>query len=202
MFSWGKSQKHQVEKLFEKAKEDTERQYAPMNKVALAILQASTNSRDNAKQWIKASTEKERMEKEILVFFEFVYFYMHVTVREAVTTLSTEQKEKLLEYLEYMIPPVAIDSYCAHWPTNLREKMVNEFIEKKGDAEAEYVELILKSKPDEKFLNTFILLARHIADLCGVEAPEVGRALVSSAIGEWEKMGLEALMVDVNRSPS
>jgi hypothetical protein len=192
-----------VEKLFERAKSDTERQYAPLNKVALAILQASTNSRDNAKQWIQTPSEKERMEKEILVFFEFVYFYMHVTVREAVTSLSTEQKQKLLEYLEYMIPPVAVDSYCAHWPTNLKEKMVSEFIVKQLDAEAEYTELIKKSKPDEGFINTFILLARHIADLCEVEPPpEVGRGLVSSAIGEWEKMGMDALMADVNRSSS
>ena len=201
MFSSGNSQKREVEKLFEKAKSDTERQLDPMNKVALAILQASTNSRDNAKQWIQAATEKERMEKEILVFFEFIYFFTHVTVREAVTSLSTEQKQKLLEYLECMIPPVAIDSYCAHWPTNLKERMAGEFIEKQLDAEAEYTELIKKSNPDEGFLNTFILLARHIADLCEVEAPpELGRALVSSAIGEWEKMSMDALMADVNRS--
>jgi hypothetical protein len=199
MFSWGNSRKHQVEELFEKAKRDTERQYAPINKVAMAILQAATNSRDNAKQWIQAPTEEKRMEKEILVFFEFVYFYMHVTVREAVTALSVPQKQKLLEYLEQLIPPVAIDSYCAHWPTALKEKMVSEFIEKQCDAEGEYTELIKKSKPEEGFLNTFILLARHIVDLCEIEAPpEVGMALVSSTIGEWEKMGMDALMAEVN----
>lgn len=200
MFSRGDSQKRQVEALFEKAKRDAEHHCAPMSKVALAIVQASTNSRDNAKQWIQAPTERERIEKEVYVFFEFIYFYMHVTVREAVTALSTEQKQLLLEYLEFLIPPAAVDSCFDHWPADLKEKMVKDFIEKLADAEAEYTELIVQSKPDEGFINTFILLARHIADLCGVDSPNIGRALVSSTIGEWEKMNMGALMADVKEA--
>lgn len=200
MFWSRNSQGRQVEKLFEKAKRDAERHCAPMNQVALAIVQASTNSRDNAKQWIQAPTEEKRMEKEVYIFFEFIYFYMHITVREAVTALNTEQKQTLLDYLESLIPPSAIDSYFDHWPTNLKEKMVGEFTQKLCDAEAEYTELILQSKPDEGFINTFVLLARHIADLCGIDSPEVGRALVRSTIDEWEKMGMGTLMAGVRNT--
>ncbi|MGD0630935.1 MAG: hypothetical protein ABR987_16530 [Terracidiphilus sp.] len=197
---WGDSRQRQLDRLIESAKRETEREYEAIRKVGAAIIQASVNNRDEAKKWIEAPTEAKRLERESFVFFEFIYFYTHVTMRHAVTMLTASQKQKILEYLENLIPSVAIDSYFAHWPSNLKEKMKNEFVEKQCDAEVEYTELVRTSNSSDGLLKSFFLLACHISDLCGCEAkaPEARKTFVDLAIEEWTKMDIDSLMAGVN----
>ena len=209
MFSWfpgtdSSRQRQQVEELFEKAQKETLIEYEPIGKVGAAIIQASVNNRDETKKWIDAPTEVKRLEREAYVFFEYIYFYMHLTMRHAYSTLSTPQVQKLQEYLALLIPSVAVDSYFAHWPDDVKEKMTGEFIEKLNDAEIEYTELVRNSKSEnggDKFLEMFSLLASHISDLCGSNIALVARPLIiHQAFQEWTKMDLDTLMTEISHT--
>lgn len=207
MFSWvprwGDSRQHQLDRLFESAKRETEREYEPIRKVGAAIIQASVNNRDEAKKWIEAPTEAKRLEREAFVFFEYVYFYMHLTIRHASTVLTASQMQKTQEYLTSLIPSVCIDSYFAHWPANIKENMTDDFFEKLNDAEVEYTEHAKNSKSEnggDRLLEMFSLLASHISDLCGSNIALIARPLIiHQAINEWTKMDLDTLMAGVSQ---
>ena len=73
----------------------------------MAIVQAATNCRDATKGLIQASTEKDRIEREIYIFYEFIDSFMHMTLREAFVALNTIQMEKLQGYLGPLISSTA-----------------------------------------------------------------------------------------------
>src|SRR6478736_3180021 len=118
---FGRSQERAPDRLFEETKKRVDQEYTPMGKVSLAITKAATNSRDVIKSGIEASSEKARKEIEVYIFYEFLYFYMHMTMRAAAAQLTEAQIGKLQEYLGPLISSVAIDSYFAHWPDDLKQ---------------------------------------------------------------------------------
>ncbi len=199
------SKEREIKKLLTETQKRVEKEYKPLGEVGRAIIQASTNCRDAVKELIDAPTEKDRLEREVYVFYEFVYFYMHLTMRDAFVQLAEPQIRKLQSYLGPLISSVAIDSYFAHWPHELKQKMTSEFYDNLNDAESEYTEATKfdsreqgKHRLTQKLQALFMKLGSNVSNLSGHgEDSAVIMAVAHAAINEWERMGLGTLMADV-----
>lgn len=203
---FGSSEESKIKRLFSETEKRVNREYEPLGKVALAIGQAASNCRDAVKNLLLASTEKERMHQEVHVFFEFIYFYMHLTMRSAFVQLSEPQLQKLQGHIGQVISAAAVDSYFAHWPDDLKQKMVSEFYDKLNEAELEYSECT-KTAPIEqgepalhqKLQALFMKLGSNVSILSGHSEDDLAVIIpvADIAIQEWKRMRLEDLIVDV-----
>jgi hypothetical protein len=202
------SKEREIKKLLAETQKQVEKQYKPLGEIGRAIIRASTNCRDLSKNLISAPTEKERQEREVYIFYEFIYFYMHLTMRYAFVSLTGAQTKKLKDYLGPLISSIAIDSYFAHWPENLKQKMTGEFYDKLNAAELEYTECTQfdsskqkKERLNEKLRALFIKLASNISELASDEKDiAIVLPVTEIAINEWEKMQMDSLIGEVNKA--
>lgn len=94
--------------------------------------------------------EKEKKETEYRVFFKFVYFFMHMTMRSAFSQLTEQQITKLQGNLDDLLA----DAFFADRSEDLKERIIGEFLAESNDAELEYStckELISEKSPDRQF---------------------------------------------------
>ncbi len=176
--------------------------YKPIGDISVAIVKASHVCAEQANSMLNIPDEKEKKEAEILVFYEFLYFFMHLTMRFAFSQLTKEQLAKLQRHLGPCISSVAVDSFFDHWPENLKEKMGNEFYEKLNDAELEYANCkeLFSEKDPITGDSLFSKLARNVADLSGNSMnPIVVVRIVSSAADSWKEMELHSLVNTAGR---
>ena len=106
----------------------------PVTDIGLAIVRAATNCRDETKPLVRASGGQTVIAREILIFYEFLYFFMHMSLRQAFATPGTDI-EALQAILGPLIWSTAIHSYCGHWPAHLKQKITRQFYEKLNQAE-------------------------------------------------------------------
>jgi hypothetical protein len=194
-----------AESILREAQEKAEREYGPIGKLGLAIVTAATNSRDRTKKYIVISDEGKRLEREVYLFFEHIYFFMHLAMRSAYVALSEDQMHKVQEYLAGLIPSVAVDSYFAHWSEDLKQRMVGEFIQKLNTSEGEYVESVKHSKlpsSQEKLLGLFVLHATHIIQLCEreLEWETLTESLVEISIDEWKRAQFDSCVQQIKQA--
>jgi hypothetical protein len=203
--SFGRSER-ELERHLSQIEEQVRQEHKPLGAVGLAIVQASTNARDQAKSMIKAADEKDRIEREIYIFYEFIYFFMHMTMRQAFAALSTVRLEKLQAYLGPLISSVAIDSYFAHWPEDQKQRMIGQFYEKLNETELEYTEctqfeteLEGEERAKAKLKALFMKVASNVAGLAVEDDKDIGviAPVIKTAISEWKNMKLDALVADV-----
>jgi len=114
---------------------NVEERTCPLANIGMAIIKAADYCFKEMKPFIDADDEKRRQELEIYLFYEFIYFFMHMTMRSAFGRLSEPQIKKLQGYLGPIIVGTAINSFFLHWPEDLKEKLRSEFYEKLNDAE-------------------------------------------------------------------
>jgi hypothetical protein len=203
--SFGRSERELKRRLSE-IEERVKQEQKPLGAIGLAIVQASTNARDQAKPMIKAPDEKERIQREIYIFYEFIYFFMHMTMRQAFAALTAARLEELQAYLGPLISSVAIDSYFAHWPEDRKQRMTGEFYEKLNDSELEYTEstqfetaLEGDERMNAKLKALFMTLASNVADWAADNKDDIAvvAPVIKTAISEWKNMKLDALVADV-----
>lgn len=199
----------ELDQLLSDAKKQVNQEYGPVGKVGLIVIRAATNCRDVIKDRITADTEKKRKELEIYIFYEFIYFFMHMTMRAASVQLTDSQILKFQSYLGPLVSSVAIDSYCAHWPDEIKQKMSHEFYEKLNQAEVEYAECTrphTNEKNDEtakeRLKALFGMLGTNISRLAYNDNVDI--AIVSlvfqTALDQWSSMELPALIADVKKA--
>lgn len=205
---FGRPKMH-ADRIFADAKKRVDQVYGPMGKVGIAVMRAATNSRDVIKGEILAPTEAKRKEVEVYVFWEFLYFYMHMAMRAAAAQLTKERIEKLQGYLGPLVSSVAIDSYCAHWPDELKKKMTAEFYENLNNAELEYTQCAntASSSPGEeaatKQMKALLMsVAFNISKLMceGRTDIAVVTAVFDSALKESAAMDLARLITEIKKS--
>jgi hypothetical protein len=187
-----------------------EKELAPTNKLCRAIVQASGNCRDAVKVQINAPTEVKRLELEASVFFEFLCFYVHLTMRSAFGQLTEEQTQNLRNYLSPLVSSAAIDSCFARRPDELKGKMHGDFCNKLNDAEKEYTEVTRfdSSEPGgersiQKLQGLFMKLGANVSTLFRRDAHDLTMMVFVSdvAINEWIKMDLDKLVAEVKKCP-
>lgn len=60
------------------------------------------------------------------VFFEFTYFYLHLTDRFAFGHMDEERRGSLMTGLEEICITFAVDVVCEGWPEDMKEKIKEE----------------------------------------------------------------------------
>jgi hypothetical protein len=73
-----------------------------------------------------------------MIFYEFVYFYIHLTMRQASLVMTIEQMRKLQEYLVNFFVTTALDAFFMHWPHESKEKITDIFYFCLNKANIEY----------------------------------------------------------------
>ncbi len=147
---FGNPTERELKLKFQEIQKDVEQRTRPLAEIGMAIVKASDYCFKEMKPFIDDTDEKRKQEREIYVFYEFIYFFMHMTMRYAFGRLSEPQITKLQGFLGPIIVGTAIDSFFFHWPEDLKGKMRSEFYEKLNNAEIEYSsskELLSKDKP-------------------------------------------------------
>jgi hypothetical protein len=147
----------------------------PVADLANRIVQASLNAAEALKASIHAENDKDHTQRWFLIVCEFLYFFMHMASRFAYGELGHERRCKMQDQLYPLIVRPTIESIFGHWPQNLKDGMESEFIEKLGNAEAEYGEckkLLDRENPfaEDALLSKF---AGNVCELLGMDKTEV-----------------------------
>ena len=110
--------------------------------------------------------------QEVFVFYELLCFFLHLMNRQAFKTLGPERREKLQEEVGSVIVPTAIDTFCGHWPDELRLRLRRSFYEKLNDAEVEYAscKLLFPKKEPYDEISACSRLAINILGSAGYDA--------------------------------
>jgi len=181
---------------------EVEREYKPVGDIGLAIIKASHHCFETIKPFINAPNDKEKQQSEILLFYEFIYFFMHMTNRLAFSKISTKQIQKLQEFIGPIIAETAINTFFNHWPDDYKSRMNSEFYEKVNITELEYSkskELFSKDKPFTSD-SLFSMLARNVAELTGSSMnPATMTAILSVATNEFSEMKLAELIQSASK---
>ncbi len=176
MFRWfsklGRSQERQIDGLYEDARRETEREYAPLADFCMIIATSAEKCTAEIKTYLDIPKEEESPGGEIYIFFENVYFFVHIAMNEVAGHLPEPQVEEVLKYVFQIIPPASVDKFCAHWPEEVKTKMTNDFIQKLNQSGAEFAQTARATTGDyqDKILALIVLHVQHIVQLCQREA--------------------------------
>jgi hypothetical protein len=167
----------------------TERVLRPIGAIGFSIIQGSTNCRDAAIKLIKSEDPNERLEKEIFLFFEFIYFFMHWTLRSAFERIDQTKLKLLQDFLLEIVPPAAIDSYFAHLPIDAKNDLIDEFVERLDKTEVEYG----TCSTDGNVYPTIGLLMKNLTSILGIELTDIRKLLgiLTIATREFGNMELD-----------
>ena len=192
--SFGLSDEERAKRIISQAEGEVQETLKPLGNLALAIVKASKDCANQIHTMLDIPNVEEKKEVEILVFYEFLYFFMHMTMRSAFAQLREQQIEKLQSYLGPLISSTAVDSFFAHWPEDMKEKIKDEFYEKLKDAELEYsmCKELLSEKNSLTGDSLFSKLARNVAELSGNSMnPAVLTLVITSAVDVYNGLKLD-----------
>src|SRR5438128_242275 len=127
------------ERQFKRIMERIHREQSPITNLALVIGSSSIACGKAMKPHLNFKTEKEIDAQSVHVCFEFLYFYLHMTMRTGYShDLGPERARRLKAELGPLVLLPLIDTFFGHWPKDLQNNMVAQFYQKINDAELEY----------------------------------------------------------------
>ena len=163
-------QERQVKKIFRKAEANRERIYGPLGRLSLAVITASHNSFCEISPLIKFESTQERDQKQFPISCELVYCFSHLALRLAINSgFTPDHLQKICAYHYPLLATTTVDSFCSHWPQEIKDKLASQFLEHLHHANAEYADCLLEPISNDLFHPRFLLarLAGCIAELCG-----------------------------------
>ena len=96
MSIFGSRDEREVKRLLKETQAEVERTTKPLGDVGLAIVKASHTCSEALKPKFKIADAKEKQQAEIYVLYEFIYFFMHLTMRSACNQLTEQQLSSAL----------------------------------------------------------------------------------------------------------
>jgi hypothetical protein len=202
---FGSRDLRKAKRIIREAEVRVKRTTKPLGEVSLAIIRAAHTCSEAYKPLIHVADVKENQKAEIYVFYEFIYFFMHLTMRSAFAQQLTEQQiGKMQSYLVPVISSTAVDSFFAHWHEDLKKNLRSEFITKLNNAELEYStckEFLSKGIKGAFTGNSlFARLARNVADLSGNSMNPVALSFIQDgAVNAFTTMNLNSLVQDAGK---
>jgi hypothetical protein len=191
----------QVDRILEKSGEDATRMLAPLSALSGAIILASQKCRDGVKPWIVASDEKDRHMMECFAFYEFVYFFLHLTIRLAFVAMTATERQYIGKCLFKVVGSVCVDGTFENLPDDLRKKMIAEFGRNLQAAEYEYS----KCAPGDIFSDSkaahrgeFIALSAAIGDNVALAIGQKDNSELKSEISTLSMQQFGDLMGEMN----
>jgi hypothetical protein len=193
------------EQIADRARSDATRQLGPLNDIGLAIVRAATNCRDGVGSFVESKGQEERDKSQMFAFFEFMYFFMHLTMRAA-TTVMTEPEIKVLQrHLGPFMASVAVRSYFDHWPEDMKTKMTRSFYDDLNDAEIDYAKCSVFDSPlpaggraEEIAMRLFNRVGKRVSSILD-SGPLSPPLIARVAIDEWAKLNPATLIQDFKR---
>lgn len=98
----------------------------------------SQRCRDDLEPWVETSNQSDRHRVRLFAFYEFVYFFTHITMRLALNVMTDTEKAKLGKHLLRYVASVSVDGAFERMPEDLRRRMIREFCSNIQKAEHEY----------------------------------------------------------------
>jgi hypothetical protein len=193
----GYKDKYNLKKKLVEIEIQIDHTYKPVKDICLSIIQAAENCKLILKTDLNFENKKDKDLAEMLVFYEYLYFFMHLTLKLAVGKFTETQMKKLREYMGPLIVGTAIDSYTKQWPEDLKEGIKREFYDKLNKAELEYSECKVILDRDKPFSDNalFTKLAKNITELTGHNNNPVKIVeIILTSIEEYAKMDLNKLV--------
>lgn len=167
---WNKLRgKNKCEGKFERVESDVRLRMEPLETLVLSIVAAA----DKCSRTVTGRPPAGAVASaaDIFVLNEFMYFFLHLTMREAFELqFEPARLEKLGAYLAPLMAAAAVDSFCSRWPEDRKSKLRSDFCDDLNDADIAYAkcEPVLVSRDEPLTGNT--LLAKLVGRV--VEARE------------------------------
>ena len=92
-----------LKRMYRDTQPKVQRETKPLGDIGLAIVQASQTCWKTLKPEINVANTKEKQRAEVSIFYEFLYFFMHLTMRSAFSRLTEQQIKRLQGYLGPLI---------------------------------------------------------------------------------------------------
>jgi len=189
-----------------KTEQDVQRQLKPLGDIGMAIVQGSQKCSQGMKQMFKVPEGLDKSSPqnypEIWVFYEFLYFFMHMTMRLASRRLREGQIQQLQNFLGPLLSSTAVDSFCRHWPDERKAKLRSEFYTNLNAAEIEYSKAkeFISKDPSMSGEASCSILARNVAEASGNKmTPPVLIAVIRSVTDAYAEMNLDKLMIEAGK---
>ena len=192
-----KTEEELIKKIIDTNKIKIDKEYKPLGDICMAIIKASNNCLETIKKFIEGTNYKEKQELEIYLFYEFIYFFMHLTNRIAFSEMNSQQIIRLQKYIGPIITETAVNSFFNHWPEDYKSKMISEFYVNINKAEFEYSESKELLSKEKQFTSNslFSILARNINDLLKNSInPAIMTAVLIITTKEFSEMKLTELI--------
>jgi hypothetical protein len=197
----GAPEERRAKNLLKKAEAATYEVFGPLGDLGLGIVKAAWDSYRDFARVLDFSVEGKPTEQQMLVFYELLYFFIHLTMRTAVAHGLTEtQISKLQDFLGPQLSRTAVDTFCRHWPLELKERIAHEFFEKLNDAEADYSQCRALMWGDEPFARESLIgkLSHNVAGVWGSPYnAAVMMAATASAVRAYKNLPLDKLIREV-----
>ena len=151
-------------KLFADARVEELRR--PIGDLALAIVSAAWKCNQSVKPYLRPGNKFSEHPKiqEVYVFYEFLYFFLHLMNRQARIDLGPDRVAKLQNEVGPLIIRSAVDAFFGHWPEKFKSRIESEFYDKLNHAKMEYANckglypekgLVGAAQPAAKLLRVF-----------------------------------------------
>jgi len=142
-------ERHAKHRLKE-TKNEVERTTRPLAAISMAIVKGSDFCFQGTKSFIDNPDQKERQVLEIYLWYEYLFFFLHLTMRSAFVRLNEEQTKDLEQYVCPVVVTTAIDTFCEHWPEEVKQGLRAEFYERLNKAEVDYSSAKELMSPSER----------------------------------------------------
>lgn len=198
---FGSREVREVRRVLVDVRANVKSTYGPLGKLVEAILRAVDEAQRELAPTLGVSLTGTPSQQRVLLFYELLYFFSHLTVRQAVGNgFSEPQIAKLQAVIGPMLASTAVDAFCKHWPAELKKKIQGEFFEKLNDAETEYAQCNVVWSDEEPFssMSIFGRMANNVAALWEQEQnPAIMAPVLSACIRAFGAMRLKENLKDV-----
>ena len=161
-----------------KARRSTDAVMRPITSLVVGVVSASWQCTQEVKPHLRINSEFTKaphtpQEQDIYIFYEFLYFFMHLMNREAHRRLPISKLEKLQQVVAPLILPSAVDSFFGHWPQKFKDGIERDLYTKLNDAEEEYSNC-KKFFNDEFQIDANALISRLAMNVLSLAGYEIG----------------------------
>jgi hypothetical protein len=159
-----------METIIRETERKVDKLLQPIGDLGLAIVSAASKCTQDVEPYFRPA--KDPGLQRMYVFCEFLYFFMHLTNRQAYQTLGSDKVGILQKAIWPGIASTAVDTFCAHWPEKFKSGIKGDFFNNLNNAELEYSSFKLLS-PEKKPIDNNAMcsqLAMHILNHAGYDA--------------------------------
>ncbi len=208
---YGSPKDRETKRTFHEARQKgrhESRKLRPLQNIELAIFVAAQACQRELRSLIVETDDKARQLRELELMYEYIYFFMHLTMRRCFGLLGDMSRQRLQDFLMPEIIFTSVESACGNWLEERKEGVRFEFVNNINSAEHEYgacTELLSAEDITFKGNSLFSILVRNVSEELGSD-PNPIHSLVTMmhvldvSIKACEAMKLEKLVRKASRA--